>query len=172
MFKGIFKLLPGHSITIDENGETEEECYWNFNKISINSISFDDAQGKLVQLLKDSVKMHLMSEVPLGVFLSGGIDSSAITALMSEVTDRKINTFSVGYEGAEESNELRFARQIAETFKTDHHEFVVKPHDFLNSIQELVRITEEPLVEMAAIPLYQISKMAKMDATVLLSGRR
>jgi asparagine synthase (glutamine-hydrolysing) len=170
MFKDIFKLLPGHSITIDENGKTEGECYWNFDKISINSIAFDDAQGQLVQLLRDSVKMHLMSEVPLGVFLSGGIDSSAITALMSEITARKVNTFSVGYEGAEESNELGFARQIAETFKTDHHEFVLKPHDFLNSIQELVRITEEPLVEISAIPLYQISREAKPYATVLLSG--
>jgi asparagine synthase (glutamine-hydrolysing) len=170
MFEGISKLLPGHSITIDQNGKTEIECYWNYNKIEMKNISFNDAQAKLLHLIKDSVKIRLMSEVPLGVFLSGGLDSSAITALMYELVGRKINTFSVGYEGAEESNELGFARQIADRFKTNHHEFIMKPYDFLNSIQDLVKISEEPLVEMPAIPLYQISKKAKPYATVLLSG--
>jgi asparagine synthase (glutamine-hydrolysing) len=170
MFKGISKLLPGHSITIDANGCSKIECYWNYNKIRMKNVSFYDAKEQLDHLIRNSVKMHLMSEVPLGVFLSGGVDSSAITALMAAVADRKINTFSVGYEGAEEANELGFARKIAGIFKTDHHEFVMKPYDFLNSIRELVRIAEEPLVEMPAIPLYQISKMAKPYATVLLSG--
>lgn len=170
MFKGISKLLPGQSMTMDVNGSSTVECYWNYNKTNTINISFHDAQAKLLQMLKDSVRMHLMSEVPLGVFLSGGLDSSAIIALMDELGDQKINTFSVGYEGADEANELGYAKQIAELFKTDHHEFVMKPYDFLTSIQELVRITEEPLVEMAAIPLYQISKKAKLYATVLLSG--
>jgi asparagine synthase (glutamine-hydrolysing) len=170
MFKGIRKLLPGHSMSIHENGKIEVKCFWNYNKSKINNISFDDAKGKLEQLLKDSVKMRLMSEVPLGVFLSGGIDSSAIIALMYKVADQKINTFSVGYEGAEEANELCFARKVSEQFETEHHEFILEPFGFFDSIPELVRITEEPLVEMPAIPLYQIAKMAKPYATVLLSG--
>jgi asparagine synthase (glutamine-hydrolysing) len=170
MSKGISKLLPGHSITIDENGKTEVECYWNFNKITPNPISFSGAQEKLDQLLTDSVEMRLMSEVPLGVFLSGGLDSSAITALMSRITDQRIKTFTLGYEGADEANELGFARKVASLFGTEHHEITLEPYDFIDSIPELVKITEEPLAQSTAISLYQIAKEAKRYATVLLSG--
>ena len=170
MFKSISKLLPGHSITIDENGKTGLECYWNFNKITLNPISFSGAQEKLDQLLTDSVEMRLMSEVPLGVFLSGGLDSSAITALMSRITDQRIKTFTLGYEGADEANEFGFARKVASLFGTEHHEIILEPYDFIDSIPELVRITEEPLAESTAISLYQVAKEAKRYATVLLSG--
>jgi asparagine synthase (glutamine-hydrolysing) len=169
-FKGIFKLLPGQSLTIDSSGKIKDKRYWNFNNTKVSKISFLDAKKNLDQLLKKSVEMRLMSEVPLGVFLSGGLDSSAIVALMCQLTDQRIKTFSVGYEGASEANELFFAKQIAKQFQTDHHEFIMKPYDFFDSIKELVTITEEPLVEAAAIPLYQISKKAKPHATVLLSG--
>jgi asparagine synthase (glutamine-hydrolysing) len=170
MFTGISKLLPGHSMTIDESGKTEIECYWNFDKIEFNHISFSGAQQKLDQLLSDSVEMRLMSEVPLGVFLSGGLDSSAITAFMSRITDQRIKTFTLGYVGADEADELGFARKVADLFGTEHHEFILKPQDFVDSIPELVSITEEPLAESVAIPLYQIAKEAKPYATVLLSG--
>jgi asparagine synthase (glutamine-hydrolysing) len=170
MFKGIRKLPPGNWMTIFSNGGVKLESYWNYDKIKTKNISFRDAQLKLDELLKSSVKARMMSEVPLGVFLSGGLDSSAITALMNEVTDQKINTFSVGYDNAEEANELAFAKEVSTLFNTDHHEFLLEPYDFFDSIRELVRMTEEPLVELAAIPLYQISKKAKAYATVLLSG--
>ena len=170
MFKGISKLLPGCSMIICENGQTQIECYWNFNKIRENDISFSDAQEKLDQLLTESVKTRLMSEVPIGVFLSGGLDSSAIIALMSNATDQRIKTFTLGYKGADEANELGFARKVADLFSTEHHEFILKPLDFIDSIPELVRITEEPLADSVAIPLYQIAKEAKRYATVLLSG--
>jgi asparagine synthase (glutamine-hydrolysing) len=170
MFKGISKLLPGHNITIDENGRKETECYWNFDKITLNPISFSGAQENLDKLLTDSVGMRLMSEVPLGVFLSGGLDSSAITALMSRITDQRIKTFTLGYEGADEANELGFARKVATLFGTEHHEITLEPYDFIDSIPELVKITEEPLAQSTAISLHQIAKEAKRYATVLLSG--
>ena len=170
MFRNILKLLPGHSMLIDKSGSLKINKYWNLNFQENHSISFKGALEQLDLLLHESIKLHLMSDVPLGVFLSGGLDSSALVALMSDATNQPIKTFSVGYEGAEEANELEYARKVAKKFKTDHHEFILQPYDFMNSIPALVRNTEEPLVETAAIPLYHISKKAKEYATVLLSG--
>lgn len=170
MFKGIVKLMPGHAMTVSTNGNVQTWPYWNFNRVAPSNLTFTDAKEKLRELLKESVRMRLMSEVPLGVFLSGGLDSSAITALMHQVSGQRVRTFSVGYEGDDAANELPFARKIAEMFRTEHYEFILKPYDFLDSIPQMVRMAEEPLVEMPAIPLYQIAKEAKAHATVLLSG--
>jgi len=111
-----------------------------------------------------------MSEVPLGVFLSGGLDSSVITALACLTSSKKVATFSVGYEDDPASNELPFARQVATHLGTDHHEFILRDTDFIESIPLMVEKMEEPVVETAAIPLYHISRLAKEHATVLLSG--
>ena len=170
MFKGILKLMPGHAMTVSADGKVETWAYWNFNQIAPTTLVFDDAVERLRELLRESVQMRLMSEVPLGVFLSGGLDSSAITAIMCRVSGQRVKTFSVGYEGNDGASELPFARKIADLFGTEHHEFILKPYDFLDSIPLMVEMAEEPLVEMPAIPLYQISKMAKPYATVLLSG--
>jgi asparagine synthase (glutamine-hydrolysing) len=170
MFKGVLKLAPGHTMTVDTNGTIKAKTYWNFNKVLPATFSFADAKEKLQKLLCESVQMRLMSEVPLGVFLSGGLDSSAITALMSQESSQPVKTFSVGYEGDDETNELPYARKIANLFGTEHHEFILKPHDFIDSIPKMVEMSEEPLVEIPAIALYQIAKVAKPHATVLLSG--
>ena len=170
MFKGIFKLMPGHNMTVYADGKFKTRRYWNVTYQEKSDRSFEQIQNELDTLLKESVRIRLMSEVPLGVFLSGGLDSSAIVALMSAVTDQQIKTFSVGYEGADEANELGFARKVADYFNTEHHEFILRPDDFFDSIPDFVNLTEEPLVETAAIPLYHISKKAKNYATVLLSG--
>jgi asparagine synthase (glutamine-hydrolysing) len=170
MFKGILKLAPGHTMTVDANGTIKAKTYWNFSKVVPATLSFADAKEKLRKLLGESVQMRLMSEVPLGVFLSGGLDSSAITALMSQVSGQRLKTFSVGCDGDDETNELPYARKIADLFGTEHHEFMLKPYDFLDSIPQMVEMVEEPLVEIPAIALYQIAKVAKPHATVLLSG--
>jgi len=170
LFKGILKLLPGHAMTAHADGKVETWAYWNFNRVAPSPLTFTDAVLKLRELLRESVQMRLMSEVPLGVFLSGGLDSSAITAIMCQVSGQRIKTFSVGYEGDDEANELPHARRVAELFGTEHHEFILKPYDFLDSIPQMVEMTEEPLVETPAIPLYQIAMAAKPHATVLLSG--
>jgi asparagine synthase (glutamine-hydrolysing) len=170
MFKGIVKLMPGHAMTVDRNGAMKAKAYWNFNRIAPAGLTFANAVERLRELLRESVRLRLMSEVPLGVFLSGGLDSSAITALMCQVSPQRVKTFSVGYEGDETANELPFARKISDLFGTEHHEFILKPYDFLDSIPQMVEIAEEPLVEIPAIPLHQIAKAAKPHATVLLSG--
>ncbi len=170
MFKGIRKLMPGHAMTVTVEGQVKRWRYWNFNTVQPANLTFSDAMKRLRELLKHAVQMRLMSDVPLGVFLSGGLDSSAITALMCQLTGKQVKTFSVGYETDDNSNELPFARNIAEVFGTDHHEFILKPYDFLEAIPPMVEMAEEPLVEMPAIALYQLAKAAKPHATVLLSG--
>ena len=170
MFSKIRKLMPGHAMTVDASGTMKSGAYWNFSRITPTDLTFTDAVERLKELLRESVQMRLMSDVPLGIFLSGGIDSSAITALMCQLSGQRVKTFSVGYEGEDAANELSFARIIANLFETEHHEFILKPFDFLDSIPQMVEMAEEPLVEIPAIPLYQIAKAAKAHATVLLSG--
>lgn len=170
LFKDILKLLPGHAMTVSVDGEVKQWSYWNFNEIPPCNLTFADATRQLNGMLLEAVQKRLMSEVPLGVFLSGGLDSSAITALMSQITEKKIKTFSVGYDSDDNSNELPFARRIAAMFDTEHYEFILEPYDFLDSIPLMVEMAEEPLVETPAIPLFQIAKAAKTHATVLLSG--
>jgi asparagine synthase (glutamine-hydrolysing) len=170
MFKGIMKLMPGHSMTVESNGALKTKAYWNFNRIAPTKLSFIDAVDRLRKLLRDSVALRLMSEVPLGVFLSGGLDSSAITAIMCRVSGQRVKTFSVGYRGDGTLNELPYAQKIADLFGTEHYEFILTPLDFLDSIPRMVEMAEEPLVEAPAIPLYQLAKAAKPHATVLLSG--
>ena len=170
MFKGIIKLMPGHTMTVEANGTMKLKAYWNFNRITPTSLAFPDAVKKLREVLWKSVRMHLMSEVPLGIFLSGGLDSSAITALMCQMSSQPVKTFSVGCEAEEASNELPFARKISNLFCTEHHEIILKPLDFFESIPRMVEMAEEPLVEFSAIALYQIAAASKPHATVLLSG--
>ena len=157
-------------MTISGNGETKSWFYWDFAKIASSNMDFEGAKQKLEELLLESVQMRLMSEVPLGVFLSGGLDSSAITAMMCQVNNRRVKTFSVGYEGQERVSELPYARKVADLLGTEHYEFILQPYDFLDSIPEMVMRAEEPLVEIPAIPLFQIAKAAKPHATVILSG--
>ncbi|RJQ23913.1 asparagine synthase (glutamine-hydrolyzing) [Candidatus Parcubacteria bacterium] len=170
MFKNIFKLLPGHLMVISTKVAAKPQSYWSIDYRQSSRRTFVDAIDELDHLLKESVKMRLMSEVPLGVFLSGGLDSSAITALMHQLTSRKIKTFSVGYKDAADASELNYATIVAKKFNTEHHEFILEPDDFFDSIPTLVNYTEEPLVETAAIPLYRLAQEAKNHATVLLSG--
>lgn len=169
LFDGIKKLKPGHTLLI-ENNKFIFNCYWDLENTETNNISFEQAQEEFEELLKESIDLRLVSDVPLGAFLSGGLDSSAIVALMSEKTSAPVKTFSVGYRDDPESNELGYAKIIADYFKTDHHEFYLEPMGFFNSIETLIHYTEEPIVESAAIALYQLSKLAKEHVTVILSG--
>ena len=171
LFKGIYKLPPGYSAAFSHKGQWSQSSYWDISPASEKGApSFEGACRTLDRLLNETVQMHLMSEVPLGVFLSGGIDSSLVTALASRYSDQPVKTFSVGYENAPEANELHYARMVAKRFNTEHREFILKPKGFMEAIPELVRHMEEPVVELAAIPLLRLSQLAKPHATVLLSG--
>ncbi len=170
LFKNIFKLEPGHYLILHENKDIQIKEYWDINQIRPCDISYKDACLKLKEKLIESVRIRLMSEVPLGVFLSGGLDSSTIVALMSEVVSEPIKTFSVGYKNEPKSSELNYARIIADKFKTEHYEFFLSPDDLFDSIDTFLDYSEEPIIESAGIALFKLAKLAKPKATVLLSG--
>ena len=163
MFKTIKKLLPGHYLLFKE-GEVVIKKYWdiNFNEdINVN-------EEKILETLKESVSYRLVSDVPLGAFLSGGIDSSSVVALMSKVMNTPVKTFSIGFED-KSYNELNYARIIARRFNTEHHEFILKP-DIPDLIKKLIGYLDEPLADFSCIPTYLVSQMARQYVTVALSG--
>ncbi len=171
LFAGIRKLPPGHWMLCRRHKPPEIHRYWDLADTAPDpSVSYPDACRKLERLLAETVSIHLMSDVPLGVFLSGGLDSSLVCALAARESGSRIQTFSVGYEGAPEANELAYARIVVKALGTDHHEFILSSGRFRDLIPELVETSEEPIVETAAIALHQIAKAARPHATVLLSG--
>lgn len=169
LFQGIFRLLPGHTL-LHEQGRNSVRRYWDISTAPMLEISAREAHDRLEQLLLEAVELHLMSDVPLGAFLSGGLDSSAIVACMARLTNEPVKTFSVGYIDDPASNELEYARIVAKTFGTEHYEFVLKSGDFFDSLDLLLEHMEEPVVESPAVALYQLSKLAREHVTVILSG--
>lgn len=171
LFGGIHKLPPGHWMLFRRNKPPEIRRYWDLADTPPQAgLSYPDACRQLKHLLAETVSMHLMSDVPLGVFLSGGLDSSLICAMAARESGSRIRTFSVGYSDAPEASELEYARIAARAIGTDHHEFILSSGRFRDLIPELVETSEEPVVETAAIALHQIAQAARPHATVLLSG--
>ena len=166
MFKGIFKLEPGHLIVL-RDGEFRKEKYWELQYSPINADETHVAE-KVLRMLKESVNKRLIADVPLGAFLSGGIDSSTIVALMSQLMDEPVKTFSVGFEGAE-YDETPYARIIAEKFETDHHEIFVDI-DQIDLLPKIVYHFDEPVADPAAIPTLLISELARKKVKVVLTG--
>lgn len=169
IFENIKKLMPGHYLTL-QDGQLSTFQYWDFNDIQLTDDPFDVCTQKMGQLIEESVRIRLMSEVPLGAFLSGGVDSSLTVGVMSQLVNTPVKTFTVGYEDAEDVNELDFARIVADHFKTDHHEFILKPQKFFDIVSEVVWHMDEPVAEIATIPLLLLSQLAKKHVTVMLSG--
>jgi len=169
MFKDIKKIMPGHFLCL-RNGRMNQSEYWDFAEVEQVNLPMRQYEQRLENLFRDSVSMRLRSDVPLGVFLSGGLDSSAVVAIMSEILSDPINTFTVGYTGKQIFSEEPFANLVAAKFKTRHRVFKLEPDDFFSSIVKLVEFAEEPILEPAAIALYHISKLARQFVTVLLSG--
>lgn len=169
LFKGIKKLLPGHYLYLTENN-LEIKKYW---EIPLNKpqqkIKYADAIMETERILTTSIKRRMISDVPLGAFLSGGVDSSLIVALMSKMIDQPVKTFSVGFENFA-SNEAPYAKIVADQYKTDHHELILKEEKFLDHLEQLTSIRDAPLSEPADIPLHLLSKMAREKVKVLLSG--
>lgn len=170
MFSQVKKLLPGHYMRIASDG-IEIRQYWDIDlKAEGYQGSFESAMEEFNTLAEESVSLRMLSDVPLGAFLSGGLDSSAIVSYMSARSEQPVKTFSVGYKDDPESSELVYAKQIADFFSTDHTEYILEPLNFFNSLDILLRYTEEPIVESAAVALYQLSVEAKQQVTVILSG--
>ena len=169
MFKGINKLMPGHSLSF-KNGDLNIKRYWKLNFPKAKKASMSFYKESIIDVLKETVKSHLVSDVPLGVFLSGGIDSSTIVALMHQLGVDCIRTFSIGYEGKYASyNELEYSRLVAKRFNTQHQEFIIKP-DIIKILPTVVRYLDEPFADSSALLTYFISKEARQYVKVALSG--
>jgi asparagine synthase (glutamine-hydrolysing) len=174
MFRGIHKLLPGH-LLVFEDGRITKRQYWD--------VPSRDAQGtagsaqpsalgpveRFRALLEESVKLRLMADVPLGMFLSGGIDSSAIAALMARMIDRPLQTFSVAFKDRA-FNELGYAREVAQAIGAVSHEVVIDDRDFFGALPRLVWHEDEPLAHPSSVPLYFVSELARQHVTVVLTG--
>jgi asparagine synthase (glutamine-hydrolysing) len=167
MFLGVQKLPPAHTLACDRNG-VHVRKYWDVRYEVNESLTEQHAAEQLFDLLKGTVKDHLLSDVPLGAFLSGGVDSSVIVGLMQQVIPGQLVTSSIGFE-EEAYNELPFARQIAERFHSEHHEYVVRP-DIEQMFPLIVWSFDEPFADSSAIPTYYVSKTAREHVTVALSG--
>ena len=168
-FKDIKKLEPAHYLFIDlKTKKIEKERYWKLDYSKKLDLSEDEWKKRIMEKLEESVKLRMISDVPLGAFLSGGIDSSAIVGLMSKLSDKPVKTFSIGFE-EEKYNELKYAKMIADKFKTDHTEFIVKPNA-IEMLPMLVKQYEEPYADSSALPTYYVSKLTRDHVTVALNG--
>lgn len=168
-FQGIAKLEPGHYMHVNLNTrQIEKKQYWKLDYSEKLDLSESEWKTKIIEKLEESVKLRMVSDVPIGAFLSGGIDSSAIVALMAKNSKTPIKTFSIGFDD-EKFNELKYAKIIAEKFKTDHTEFIVKP-DAIHLLPMLVRQYEEPYADSSALPTYYVSKLTRDHVTVALNG--
>lgn len=167
MFSGIKKLPPAH-ILVWENGRIKIEKYWSLDLQNKVDMPEEEIGRRLTDLLTEAIKIRLISDVPLGVFLSGGIDSSAIVGLMSRLGGPAIKTFSIGFE-EQSFNELKYARKIAKIFSTEHHEYIVKP-EALNILPKIIWHFNEPFADSSCIATYYLSKITRQKVTVALSG--
>jgi len=167
IFRGVNKLLPAHFL-VWEKGEVKTERYWGLDYSKKLKLDEDEYCRRISDLLRESTKIRLISDVPLGAFLSGGIDSSAIVGVMAGLMDWPVKTFSIGFE-EETFDETPYARIVAEKFSTEHKEFVVKA-DALAILPELITHFGEPYGDSSAIPTYYLAKMTREFVTVALNG--
>src|SRR5258707_13750957 len=166
-YRAIKKLEPAHTLRW-RKGEIKTERYWQpdfSHKLKINE---EEAGQQAIEILRDAVRVRLMSEVPLGAFLSGGIDSSAVVALMSEESSERIKTFSIGFD-EKDFSELHHARRVAEHVGSEHHEFVVQP-DAMEVLPILVEHYGEPYADSSAVPTYYVARETRKHVTVALNG--
>ncbi len=169
LFQGVKRLLPGHFLKW-KDGEIRIEKYWDLEfEPKEPIVSESQTIEEWVELFRESVRLRLMADVPLGMFLSGGIDSSAIAAVMSGLVKEPIKTFSVGFK-ERAANEFEFARIVAKKFKTDHHEITITPEQFFAELPNLIWHEDEPLGFEASVPLYFVSKAAQEHVKVVLTG--
>jgi asparagine synthase (glutamine-hydrolysing) len=168
IFRHVRKLPPGH-LLVCEGGRTMLRRYWRLPQPTASStLSEAELVGELRTLLGKTVAEHLASDVPLGVFLSGGVDSGSLVALASEASPTRLRTFSIGFEDPS-YDELATARRVAERFGTEHHELVIRP-DAVRLVPELARFFDEPFADSSAIPVYYVARLAREHVKVALSG--
>jgi len=171
MFKNIHKFHPGYKMVVGGNGVKLYEPYWEVSYSNYDSLSRRELEDLVLSELERSVKNRMVSDVPVGAFLSGGVDSSGIVALMSKNTSTPIKTYSIGFQNAHDYDELVYARKISEQFGTVHIEKVITPQDIVDFLPKVVDIYDEPLADATSIPIYFISQLARENGTtVVLTG--
>lgn len=169
LFLGVKRLPPGHTM-VWKDGRVEIREFWDLKfEPKLETRSDADSVEEWRELFRQSVELRLMADVPLGMFLSGGIDSSAIAAMMSTMVDEPIKTFSVGFADRE-ANELEYARLVSRAFGTDHHEITLTPDQFFEALPEMIWHEDEPIGFVASVPLYFVSKLASRHVKVVLTG--
>ncbi len=169
LLEGIEKLLPGHSMIVEKGGMRCEQ-YWDVPQTVIEDRSEEEWIERVREKLLESVRIRLVSDVPLGAFLSGGIDSSSIVAAMAQMTNQPVKTYSIGFEGEDRFyNELPYAGVVARAFGTDHHEIVVRP-DVAKLLPKLIWYMDEPIADSALITTFLVSRLAAQSVKVILSG--
>jgi len=175
IFKNVSKLQPGHVLTLRPDGMRDIKPFWSLREIAshaqknTSNLSDTEAEDQLDLLLRDAVKRRMVADVPLGAFLSGGIDSSTVVALMQAQSSKKIHTYSIGMQ-AEGYNEAEHAKAVATHLGTDHTELYVSPQDAQDVIPDLASYYDEPFADSSQIPTFLVSKLARKSVTVALSG--
>lgn len=171
IFKDTKQLLPGSIVRVQDNGAITEKRYWSIEESvkAPSELSYNEAKESLESLLTDAVEKRLVSDVPVGAFLSGGVDSSTIAALMQHVSNKPIKTFTVGFD-EKQYDESAYAAKIAKHLKTDHVELNVKASDVLDFIPKVPEFYDEPFADSSQLPTMLISKLIKKHVTVVLSG--
>lgn len=169
LFDGIYKLPASHTMTVYADGRTETKRYWNpfIGLKSWPKRGEEEWAERITATLRESIRYRMVSDVNFGVFLSGGIDSSTNVALMAEQMDRPVETFSIGFENGEKFNELHYARQIVDRYKTNHHETILKSSELVRFLPQLVHHQDEPIVDPVCVPVYYVAKLAKDNGTTV-----
>lgn len=168
-FEGIHKLPAAHTLTINlATGEEKLERYWELNYVPDEAPSVEEWQEKIRAVFEESVKLRMVADVPVGAFLSGGVDSGAVVAAMSRISSTPVKTFSIGSKSSVK-NELPQAQEVATRYGTDHHSIVLEP-DIVHLLPELVKFYEEPYADPSSIPTYLVARETRKEVTVALNG--
>jgi asparagine synthase (glutamine-hydrolysing) len=172
IWKNIYKLPPAHSLSICDDGQGP--CirrWWDIPyRYPSRAIGWDEAESEFTALLDDAVDLRMVADVPVGILLSGGLDSSTVAALAARHSPRPIKTFSVAFENTPEIDERSFAREVAQRLHTDHHEVLIGQREFQDTLSDLVYFTDEPLADLASVPLFHVCRLAREQVKVVLSG--
>jgi len=169
IFDGVHRLPAGHKLVVEPGGTPQVSRWWQLKFEPKWKISDREAIEQTRAILRAAVERRLISEVPLGAFLSGGLDSSTVVALMAERMSQPVKTFSIGFEERRYS-ETHYARQIAKRYSTDHHEFIFRSEDLTTVIEATIAATDEPFADPAALPLFELARQARQHVTVALCG--
>lgn len=170
VYEDVYKLQPASYMIIDlKNKQKHIEHYWDLKEVKQTNLSYDEAKERLHQLLIDAVKIRMQSDVPLGTFLSGGIDSALVSAIASKLSKQKINTFTISFDDPK-YDESKVAKQYSQIIESNHIETLCKASDVLERIQDMMKVYDEPFADSSALPSLLLNKVTKEKVTVALSG--